>query len=61
MQSTGQQLVHIKKLSSEKTPLNFNWILNFALHVSSKFFNFCTKRIIYIKPKLRKNPIRFYN
>ena len=49
MQSTGQPLVHINKQSSEKTQLNFNWILNFVLRVSFNFFfYFCTKRIIYI-------------
>ena len=38
MQSTGQPLVHINKQSSEKTQLNFNWILNFVLRVSFNFF-----------------------
>ena len=37
MQSTGQPLVHINKQSSEKTQLNFNWILNFAPRVPSNF------------------------
>ena len=64
MQSTGQPLVHIRKQSSKKAQLNFNWIFNFTLCVSFNFLFFVPRELyiyIYIKPKLRKNQIRFYN
>ena len=49
MQSTGQPLVHINKQSSEKTQLNFNWILNFVLRVSFNFLFFVPRELyIYI-------------